>query len=128
QFDRDLVLTVVLNRPLQNDLMSIDFGAEFVSDPVHNVLRSDGSKRFSGLTSLQAEYEPRFADSTRQVFRLIQLARFALGSLLLESIEFAQCAWRDLVCFPAWQKIIARITAAHFYHVGLSTESGHIFS
>ncbi len=65
QFDRDLVLTGVFDRPLQNDFMSIDFGAEFVFNPVHNVLRGDGSKRLSGFTCLQGEEEPCLANSAR---------------------------------------------------------------
>src|SRR6266436_9094807 len=127
QPDRDLVLAGIFDWTIQNNLMPVNFCPELVFESINDVLCSNRSECLARFTGFQREHQLRLADSTRQFFCLVQLARFALGALLLESIELAQSAWRNLVCFSARQKIISRITAAHFDHVGFSTESGHIF-
>src|SRR5438309_368688 len=121
QFDRDLVFACIFDRTLENNLMPVNLRAEFVFDAVHNTLRGNGSKGLAGLTGLQRKDEPRLTDSARQFFRLVQLAGFALGTLLLQRIELTQCARSDFMCFPVRQEIIARITTTHLDYVRLST-------
>ena len=47
QFDRDLVLAGIFDRPLQNDFMSIDFYSKLVLEPINDVLRSNRPERLS---------------------------------------------------------------------------------
>src|SRR5207247_10433492 len=99
--------------------MPINFRPKFVLEPINDVLCRNRPKRLARFTRFQREDESCFADSPRQFFRFVQLTRFALGALLLESIELAQSARCDLVCLSARQKIIPRITAAALDKVGL---------
>jgi hypothetical protein len=71
QPDRHFVFTGVFDRAFQNDLVPINFRAEFVFDAVHDVLRRDRSKRFARFAGLQREDKPRLTDSTRQFFCLV---------------------------------------------------------
>src|SRR4030095_12004633 len=71
--------------------------------------------------------ERGFADSAPQFFCLVQLACFALGSLLLQRIDLTQGARSDFMCFSVRQKIIARIAPTHFDYVRLGTQSGNVF-
>jgi hypothetical protein len=64
-------------------------------------LGSNRPERLARFTRFQCEDESCFADSARQFFRFVQLTRFALGALLLESIELTQRARGDLVCLAA---------------------------
>ena len=127
QLDRDFVFAGIFDRTLKHNLVPVDLRAEFVLEPVHNILRGNGSKCLAGLAGLQREDELRLADSARQFFCLVQLAGFALGAFLLQIIELTQGARRDFVCFAVRQEIIARIAATHFDDVRLGTEAGNVF-
>ena len=87
QFDRDFVFAGVFDRALQHNFVSIDLCADFVFEPIHDVLRGDRSKCLAGLAGLQCKSESHFADATREFFRLVQFARFAFGAFLLERIR-----------------------------------------
>src|SRR6267378_2338148 len=108
--------------------MPINFPPERGVEPMNDFLRSNRPECLARFAGFQREDQSRLADSTRQFFGLVQFARFALGALLLESIELSQSASRNLVCLSARQKIIPRITAAHFDHVGFSAEARNVFS
>src|SRR6478735_2461394 len=126
QFDGDLVLASVLDRSLQNNFVSIDLCADFVFQPVHDVLCRYGSKCLAGLASLQCENKPRLADAARQFLSLVQLACFAFSALLFKRIKLTQSRRCNFVRHFARQKIIARITATHLDQVRLGTEPGNI--
>src|SRR6266511_4710174 len=128
QLDRDLMLAGVFNWAFQNNFVSINFRAELIFDAVHNILRGDWPKCLSCLAGLQCEDEPRLTDSAREFFCLVQLAGFALGALLLQSVDLTQRTWSDFVCFPVRQEIIARITTTHLDYVRLGTQTGNVFS
>jgi hypothetical protein len=127
QLNWDLVFTGIFDRTLKNNLVSVNLRAELVLDAIHNILRGNGPKGLAGLAGLQRKDEPRLPDSARQFFCLVQLAGFALGAFLFECVELAQSARCDLVCLSARQEIIARIAAAHFDYVRLSTQTGNVF-
>ncbi len=101
QPDRDLVFAGIFDWAFQNNFMPIDFCPKLVFESINNVLRGDRPERLPRFTGFQREDQSRLADSTRQFFRFVQLAHFALGALLLESIEFSQSAWRNLVCLSS---------------------------
>src|SRR4030095_16523887 len=55
QLDGDFMLAGIFDRVLKNNLVSVNLCADFVFQPVHDVLRCHGSKCFAGLASLQCE-------------------------------------------------------------------------
>src|SRR5205807_9603659 len=114
----------VFDRPFERDFVAIDFVADLVSQSVHNVLGRDGSKSLTGLAGREDERHARLADPTRNLFGLVQLARFALSAFLLQIIKLTQRRRRDLVGLAPWQEIIARVTATHFDDICFSAESG----
>ena len=127
QFDRYLVFAGVFDWALKENFMPVNFGAEFVFDTVHNILRGNGSKRLPGLAGLEREDEPSLTDSARQFFCLVQFAGFALGALLLQRIDLTQGARSDFMCLSVRQKIIACIAPTHFDYVRLGTQTGNVF-
>src|SRR5439155_9406861 len=92
QPDRDFVLTGILDWAFQNDFMPINFRPKLVLEPINDVLGSNRPERLARFARFQREHESCFADSPRQFFRFVQLTGFALGALLLESMELAQSA------------------------------------
>src|SRR4029077_1185882 len=91
QPDRHFVLTCVFDRALQNNFMPINFYPKLVLEPINDILRSNRPECLTRFTGFQRAHQSRLSNSTRQFFGLVQFARFALGALLLESIEFSQC-------------------------------------
>src|SRR6266700_4194774 len=127
QLDGYLVLAGVFDRALQNNFVSVNLCADFVFQPVYDVLCRYRSKCFAGLASLQCKNKPRLADAAREFLSLIQLACFAFSALLLKPIKLAQSRRRNFVRHFAWQEIIARITATHLDQVRLGAESQDVF-
>ncbi len=50
QFDWDLMFAGRLEWMLEHDAMAIDFVAELVLEPLHEILRGDGTERLAGFS------------------------------------------------------------------------------
>ena len=55
QLDRDFVFAGVFDWALKHNFVPVDFGADFVFEPVHDVLRRDGSESLAGFAGLERE-------------------------------------------------------------------------
>jgi hypothetical protein len=106
--------------------MTIDLVAELVLQALHEILRRDRTERLAGLAGLEGESDAQLADPASELFRFVQLRRFA-RRVSLSNCRAGACSLRDFVGFALGQKIIARVTAAHFDDIRLGAEAGDVF-